>query len=69
MPKRASRLTKAAKRSTAFADFVADMSQFDDTVPPDVRNWRLLPRFLLSSLMKRNTEVDTAVTAEKKARG
>jgi hypothetical protein len=49
------------------ADFVADMSQFDDTVPPDARNWRLLPRFLLSSLMKRNTEVDTLVIAERKA--
>lgn len=47
-------------------DFDNDMALFDDTIPPTDRHWRTLPKFLLSSLMKRSSDLDVAVTGEKK---
>ncbi len=42
-------------------DYDSDMAMFNDSVPPQSRNWRTLPRFLLSSLNKRSTELESAV--------
>lgn len=47
-------------------DFDSDMALFDGSVPPESRNWRQLPSFLMSSLMKRNNDLGVAVENEKK---
>lgn len=47
------------------ADFDADMAMFDDTIPKENRNWRTLPQYLYSNLMKRNVDLVASTTTEK----
>ncbi len=47
-------------------DYDNDMAMFDDTIPVENRNWRTLPQFMLSSLMKRTNDAVTAALAEQK---
>jgi hypothetical protein len=47
------------------ADFDKDMAMFDDTIPKENRNWRTLPQYLYSNLMKRNVDLIATTTSEK----
>lgn len=46
---------------TTMAEFLKDMQMFDETVPPENRNYRTLPKFLLASLMKRSSDLSKAL--------